>query len=88
MDNLHELARRIIEDKKAGRKAVISRVGDIVNGEPTGFVFDCCETIPAIEITDDGQILYGGYTADELESICAANKSLHLPRDSQRGWLT
>ena len=49
-------------------KAKIIKVG-YINSEdcPVGFVFDCDSSIPGISIQDNGEILYGGWTVQELK---------------------
>jgi hypothetical protein len=55
--------------KAAGVKAKILEVGYInALGEPVGFTFDCLGFVPGIEISED-EILYGGYTFEELAEI-------------------
>ena len=76
-DQLHELARKIIAGHKAGCKATVVKVGVIIDGQPTGFEFDGRgETVAAIEVKDDGQILYGGWTVDELEHLSLTSELL------------
>lgn len=56
--------------KQAGIKADIVAVGYIdENGAPRDFAFDCKNRVAAIEIQEDGSLLYGGYTVDELKTI-------------------
>lgn len=69
-EDLRKIAESVIESHKAGHKAVIKKVGTMVDGKPTGFVLDCLGTVPAIEIKADGRVLYGGYTVGELEEFC------------------
>lgn len=69
-EDLRTFAASIIQSHEASHKAIIKKVGAMVDGKPTGFAFDCLGTVPAIEIKADGQVLYGGYTVGELEEFC------------------
>lgn len=74
-EDLREIAASIFKSRSVGHKAVIKKIGFVIDGQPTGFVFDCCATIPGLEIKD-GQVLYGGYTVSELEELCALDRPL------------
>ena len=50
-------------------KAEILNYGYIENGVPYRFAFDCKNSVNGIELKDDGTILYGGYTVDELKEL-------------------
>ena len=49
----------------------IWRIGTVdADGIPHGWIFDGHKgSIPALEITPDGQCLYTGYTVEELRNI-------------------
>ena len=50
-------------------KAEILNYGYIENNIPYRFAFDCKNSVIGIEYRDDGTILYGGYTVDELREL-------------------
>ena len=52
-------------------KATIITVGDFGQfGQPTGWEFRITDPLmPALEITAGGEIIYGGYTVQELKDI-------------------
>ena len=68
---IEALAKKILNDRKSGKRkrAVITRVGFIINGEPENWGFDCMMEVPAIEITADGEMLMAGYSIQELKAI-------------------
>lgn len=76
-DELRELAEKIIKNKSTKRKAAIVKVGIVANGQPAGFEFDCGGTVAAIEVRKGGQILYGGWTVDELAGLSLAGNLPH-----------
>ena len=50
-------------------KAKILNYGYIENGIPYCWGFDCKDRAVGIEHKNDGTILYGGYTVDELKEL-------------------
>ncbi len=50
-------------------KAEVVKIGYIEKGKPFGFTLDCKGTISGIEVLDDGTVLYGGWTEEELKSM-------------------
>lgn len=64
------------------KKPTIKIVGVVSEtGEPTGWCFDCHgSSIPAFSITESGEVLYGGYTVDELRVIAASHRGAHKPK--------
>ena len=77
-DELYELAKKILAGSKAGCKATVVKIGVIIDERPTGFEFDGRgAAMAAIEIKDDGQILYGGWTVDELAGLSLAGNPPH-----------
>ncbi len=66
----------------------IITVGNIINGEPEGWLFDCKRKVPALEFKADGNVLYAGYSISELEKIMRKVKddTLHRrPSGSHKG---
>ena len=46
------------------------KIGDFdENGEPINWEFDCFWTVPVIEIKENGQTFWGGYSVAELREI-------------------
>lgn len=55
-------------------KAEITQIGTIdENNEPDGWIFDLKTGANGLTMLEDGSILYGGYTVDELRSIAASD---------------
>ena len=50
-------------------KAEILNYGYVKNGVPYRWAFDCKNKVPGIERKNNGTILYGGYTVDELKEL-------------------
>jgi len=50
-------------------KAKILNYGYVENGIPYRWAFNCKNKVAGIEHKDDGTILYGGYTVDELREL-------------------
>jgi hypothetical protein len=51
-------------------KADILQVGFVdKDGTPQNWFFDCNAGVAAITICEDGSLLWGGYTVDELRQI-------------------
>lgn len=71
VEDLRELAQLVIEAR--GERGVIQRTGRVVDGVPVGWSFDCCGVIAAIEIRPGDEVLYAGWTVDELREISDAS---------------
>jgi len=53
-------------------KGVIRKIGYVdENNQPQEWTIDCGGNamIPALEITDNGEFIYAGYSVDELKTI-------------------
>lgn len=49
-------------------KARVIQIGTIdpLTHQPLGWIFDCRTVVPVLEVKEDGTVLHGGYTYDEL----------------------
>jgi hypothetical protein len=55
-------------------KAEITKIGFVAeDGTLQGFCFDCKGEVPGIEVKEDGEVLYGGWTGDELKRMILEN---------------
>ena len=63
-------------------KARILFVGEIVNGAPEGFVFDCYKTITGLEISDVPK--WGGWTLAELREVIARPEEFLSASDERK----
>jgi len=51
-------------------KGIILKIGFIdIDGNPINWTFDCQDIIPAIEIDNQGNKYFAGYSIDELRVI-------------------
>ena len=59
-------------------KAIIKRIGTInERGQPVNFEFDCMNVVPGVRICNDGVILWGGYTVEELKIMIKEKGDSH-----------